>query len=347
MRVDPWVLNDVPPNPRRSERTTPRNNLGCEGSHLAPVDFKNSTKTPQDGTSGISGQCGGSRLALDTSESAAAFASHDACGQERNNLRCDGFRLAQGNVLGSLISDRAVAHASHWRGRRGQFRSPGQVASAPDSEGDETSEVREQCGGSRLALDGNEGAAAHALHTTRRALVLVERAVFKGRQQNTVSYNTAIGACEKGKRRQQDLDPSVNMPGESAQQDTITYSAAISAREKGKKWQRTLELFENMPGKSMQQEAITYSSAISACEKSENKMTTSRKDNWLSNRYIRLLPGVTAQQAIETVEYQNEPEHESSHLVFPSLRERNRTRVMVQLALDLDFTLGSKIYPSV
>jgi len=65
------------------------------------------------------------------------------------------------------------------------------------AEGDETSEVREQCGGSRLALDGNEGAAAHALHTTQRALALVERALLKGVQQNTVSYNTAIGACEK------------------------------------------------------------------------------------------------------------------------------------------------------
>jgi len=86
---------------------------------------------------------------------------------------------------------------------------------------------------------------------------LFKKVLCEGVQKNTITYNTAIGACEGGRQRQQALGLPKGMPGRGEQRDTITYS-----------------------------------STISACEKSD----------WLSSRYIKPLPGVTAQQTIRTVD---------------------------------------------
>jgi len=55
--------------------------------------------------------------------------------------------------------------------------------------------------------------------------------------------------------------------GVGAQRNTITYNAAISAREKGKQWSRALVLFEKFRGEGVQRYMITYNAAMSACEK--------------------------------------------------------------------------------
>ena len=57
------------------------------------------------------------------------------------------------------------------------------------------------------------------------------------------------------------------MRGGRVQRDTITYNSAISACEKGEQWQQALELFERMRGECVQRNTCTYSAAISACEK--------------------------------------------------------------------------------
>ena len=49
--------------------------------------------------------------------------------------------------------------------------------------------------------------------------------------------------------------------------DTVTYNAAISACEKGGQWQTALDLLTEMERKSIPRNTITYNAAISACEK--------------------------------------------------------------------------------
>ena len=51
------------------------------------------------------------------------------------------------------------------------------------------------------------------------------------------------------------------------QRDTITYNSALSACEKGEHWQRTLGSFERMRGEDVQRNTITYNATIRACEK--------------------------------------------------------------------------------
>ena len=59
------------------------------------------------------------------------------------------------------------------------------------------------------------------------------------------------------------------MLGEGVKRDTITYGSAISACEKGVQGQQTLVLFDRMLGEGAQRSTITYNAAISACEKNE------------------------------------------------------------------------------
>ena len=56
----------------------------------------------------------------------------------------------------------------------------------------------------------------------------------KGIPANTITYNTAISVCEKGRQCQRTLHLMGNMQAEGIPADTITYSAAISACEKGR-----------------------------------------------------------------------------------------------------------------
>jgi pentatricopeptide repeat domain-containing protein 1 len=49
--------------------------------------------------------------------------------------------------------------------------------------------------------------------------------------------------------------------------NTITYNAAISAYEKGGQWQRALQLMKDMQAKGIPANTITYNAAISVCEK--------------------------------------------------------------------------------
>ena len=48
--------------------------------------------------------------------------------------------------------------------------------------------------------------------------------------------------------------------------DTVTYNAAIAACERGGQWARVLELLSEMPDRGVPPDVVTYSVAISACE---------------------------------------------------------------------------------
>ena len=76
------------------------------------------------------------------------------------------------------------------------------------------------------------------------------------------------------------------MLGAGVQRNTITYDAAISACEKGGQWQQGLELFERMRGECVQRDTITYGVAISACEKGEEMAKFAVNSNSNSVRII-------------------------------------------------------------
>ena len=61
---------------------------------------------------------------------------------------------------------------------------------------------------------------------------------------DTISYNAAISACEKGGQWQRVLALLKTMCEERVWPNTTSYSAAISACEKGKHWELGLHLLE-------------------------------------------------------------------------------------------------------
>ena len=87
-----------------------------------------------------------------------------------------------------------------------------------------------------------------SVHTTlRRAYRKTKCAYPRGRvQRDTITYNSALGACEKGEHWQQTLGSFESMRGEYVQRNTITYSATIKACEKGGHLQQALELCERL-----------------------------------------------------------------------------------------------------
>jgi len=83
-------------------------------------------------------------------------------------------------------------------------------------------------------------------------------------QRDTITFNIAISACEKGGQWKQALAPSRRMRCERVQQNTITYRAAISDCEKGGQWQKALELFERMLGECVCNESLSLTVLPSA-----------------------------------------------------------------------------------
>ena len=50
-------------------------------------------------------------------------------------------------------------------------------------------------------------------------------------------------------------------------QNTITYNAAIQACERGDAWREAIRLFERMREAGVQQDTITYNAVVRACER--------------------------------------------------------------------------------
>merc|ERR1712137_1450706 len=86
---------------------------------------------------------------------------------------------------------------------------------------------------------------------------------------NTITYNAAISACEKGEQWQEALRLLNELKKTNIAPDTITYSAAISGCQKGWQWQEALRLLDEMKKNNIAPDTITYSVAIFACEKGE------------------------------------------------------------------------------
>ena len=87
-----------------------------------------------------------------------------------------------------------------------------------------------------------------------------------GVKRDTILYNSAITACEKGGQWEHALRLLEEMGGRGVERNTITYNAAISACAKGGQWEHALWLLEEMGTRGVERDTITYSAAISACE---------------------------------------------------------------------------------
>ena len=90
---------------------------------------------------------------------------------------------------------------------------------------------------------------AAPLPLTRGASVetqLLHEMARKGIQPDTVVFNAAISACEKGQQWHTALRLMAQMRQMGLQPTAVTYGAAISACEKGKQWQKALALLAQM-----------------------------------------------------------------------------------------------------
>ena len=61
--------------------------------------------------------------------------------------------------------------------------------------------------------------------------------------KNVVTYNAALGACEKAHLWEQALQFLASMTASHIQKDASTFPTAISALSKSAQWQRALRLF--------------------------------------------------------------------------------------------------------
>jgi len=86
---------------------------------------------------------------------------------------------------------------------------------------------------------------------------------------NTITYNAAISACEKGGEWERALELLGGMEAAGVAPNTVTYNAAISACEKGGKWERALELLDGMEAAGVAPDTVTYSAAIEALPTTE------------------------------------------------------------------------------
>ena len=55
----------------------------------------------------------------------------------------------------------------------------------------------------------------------------------------------------------------------SLQADTVSYNMAISACEKGQRWEMAFAPFEKMPARWLDADVVSLNAAISACEKGQ------------------------------------------------------------------------------
>ncbi len=101
----------------------------------------------------------------------------------------------------------------------------------------------------------------------------------EGVYPNTITFNAAISACEKGGRPDKALQLFEHLLNEGPKfpapvyPDTITYNAALSAYKMGGQPDKALQLFEDLLNKGpkfptpVYPDTITYNAALSACEK--------------------------------------------------------------------------------
>eukprot|EP00933_Yihiella_yeosuensis_P079342 TRINITY_DN9183_c0_g1_i7.p1 TRINITY_DN9183_c0_g1~~TRINITY_DN9183_c0_g1_i7.p1 ORF type:complete len:143 (-),score=10.34 TRINITY_DN9183_c0_g1_i7:198-626(-) len=84
---------------------------------------------------------------------------------------------------------------------------------------------------------------------------------------NTISYNAAISACQRGGQWQLALNLLSLMPQSEISPDAISYNAAIIACEEGGQWQLALDLIGLMPQSKVAPDAISYNSALILCKR--------------------------------------------------------------------------------
>ncbi|CAE7838544.1 EMB2654 [Symbiodinium sp. CCMP2592] len=97
------------------------------------------------------------------------------------------------------------------------------------------------------------------------ALSVLQDSIFS---LNTLCFNAAITACEKGQQWVQALAVLDALMAVGVPADTVSFSGAISACEKCRQWERALALLGQLQRYHLVPDTIACSAAISACEKS-------------------------------------------------------------------------------
>ena len=86
----------------------------------------------------------------------------------------------------------------------------------------------------------------------------------------TGRFTGTTSTCNPGGRRahwQEALGLLREMPSKGVERNTITYNAAISACEKGGQWKEALGLLSVTASKDVERDTITYNTAVFVCVK--------------------------------------------------------------------------------
>ncbi|CAE8601479.1 unnamed protein product [Polarella glacialis] len=90
---------------------------------------------------------------------------------------------------------------------------------------------------------------------------LLARLFRAGLHPDAVTFNAAIGACERAQRWSEALSLLSSMLRQGVPQSVVTYNAVMAACANGKQWERALSLFRAMPEAS----SASFAVAIAAC----------------------------------------------------------------------------------
>ena len=74
---------------------------------------------------------------------------------------------------------------------------------------------------------------------------------------DTIAYNAAISACEKGGQWQWALQLMEDIQAKGIPANTITYDTAIRAYQKGRQWQWALRPMEDMQAEGIPRDTVT------------------------------------------------------------------------------------------
>eukprot|EP00439_Symbiodinium_sp_Y106_P079949 s451_g18.t1 len=94
---------------------------------------------------------------------------------------------------------------------------------------------------------------------------------------DTITFNSAISACENSFQWQVALQLFADMPASTIEQDVYSYNSTMSACAVAGRWQVALYILAQMLPVSIEPDGVSYNCAISACEKACCSMSSPRE----------------------------------------------------------------------